>query len=96
MSETIRVSVVHAVPPEEHGEQELRPRLRELAAGKHVLVCRVGGRPSWLDRLRAFLARDPIEAVTVVASGPASEGDELTMAVEETDISGVYVAVEAD
>lgn len=93
VTETITIEVVHAVGPEELDEAELQPALRELADDRHVLVGRRGGRQSWFDRLRAFLARDPVEAVTVVADEPVSEGTEVTLRVEETDIAGVYAAV---
>ncbi|GAA0203179.1 DUF7526 family protein [Halobaculum roseum] len=92
MTETITIEVVHAVAPEELDEAQLQPALRELAGARHVLVGRKGGRQSWFDRIRAFLAREPVEAVTVVTDEPASEGSEVTLRVEETDIAGVYVA----
>ncbi|QZP39427.1 DUF7526 family protein [Halobaculum magnesiiphilum] len=92
MTETITIEVVHAVGPEELDEADLQPALREIADAHHVLVGRRGGRQSWLDRIRAFLAREPVEAVTVVTDEPASEGAEVTLRVEETDIAGVYVA----
>ncbi|QZX99180.1 DUF7526 family protein [Halobaculum rubrum] len=92
MTETITIEVIHAVAPEELDEADLQPSLRELADSRHVLVGRRGGRQSWLDRIRAFVARDPVEAVTVVTDEAASEGAELTLAVDETEIAGVYVA----
>ena len=67
--------------------------VRELAEGRYVLVCRAGGAPSWLDRLVAFVRRDPIEAVTVVADEPAAEGEEIVVSAGETDVPGVYDAV---
>ena len=91
MTETITIEVVHAVGPGELDEADLQPTLRELADSRHVLVGRRGGRQSWLDRIRAFLARDPVEAVTIVTDEPAREGEEVTLRVDETEIAGVYV-----
>ena len=93
MVETIRGEVIHAVAPDELDDYDLQPAVRELAEGRYVLVCRAGGAPSWLDRLVAFVRRDPIEAVTVVADEPAAEGEEIVVSAEETDVPGVYDAV---
>ena len=92
MTETITGEVLHAIPPEELDEHDLEPALRELAESRHVLVLRRGGHPSILELLWAFLSRTPIEAVTVVTDRPATEDDELTLTVEETELAGVYVA----
>lgn len=95
MTETITGEVLHAVPPEELDDHDLEPSLRELAESSHVLVLRRGGHPSILELLWAFVTRDPIEAVTVVADRPAEENDELTLTVEQTDLAGVYVTATA-
>lgn len=92
MTETITIEVVHTVAPGELDEADLQPALREIADSSHVVVGRRGGRQSWLDRLRAFLAREPVEAVTVVTDDSATEGEELTLRVDETEIAGVYIA----
>lgn len=88
--ETFRVTVVHAVSPAELDEYELEGDLGTLAADRHILVCRKGGSPSWVERLWSFLKREPIEAVTLVSNTAASEGDEVAVTVTETDIAGVY------
>nr|WP_272904657.1 hypothetical protein [Halobacterium sp. TGN-42-S1] len=85
--------VVHALAPDELEEADLQPELAELAAGRHVLVCRKGGKPSWLERILAFFRRTPIEAVTVVADEGVAEGEEFTAQVVETNLTGVYEAV---
>ncbi|MFC7098989.1 DUF7526 family protein [Halobaculum marinum] len=95
MPRELRVEVLHVVGPDEDDEG-LVPELREVAASRYVLVCRAGGRPSWLDRIRAFVRRDPIEAVTVVADEAAEEGEELSLTVDETAIDGVYETVARD
>jgi len=92
VTETITIEVVHTVAPEELDEADLQPALREIADSRHVVVGRRGGRQSWLDRIRAFIARDPVEAVTVVTDEPAREGEEVTLRVDETEIPGVCVA----
>lgn len=88
--ETFRVTVVHAVAPDRLDEYEVEGELAALAAGRHVLVCRKGGTPSWLERLWSFLKRSPIEAVTLVSETAASEGQEVSVTVEETELPGVY------
>ncbi|POG54635.1 DUF7526 family protein [Haloferax marisrubri] len=95
MTETIRGDVLHAIPPDELDEEDLSPELRELADSRHVLVVRKGGHPSILDLIWAFVRRDPIEAVTVVADRPAEEDEEVTLTVEETAMPGVYVVAGA-
>ncbi|MFC6988112.1 hypothetical protein ACFQJD_04120 [Haloplanus sp. GCM10025708] len=40
----------------------------------------------------AFVRRDPIEAVTIVADEPVDVGEQITVPVEETPLSGVYRA----
>lgn len=90
MAETLRAEVVHVVAPDELDEYELDDELRTLAESRYVLVCRKGGAPSWFERVRSFLLRDPIEPVTLVSETPASEGQEMTATVEETAVPGVY------
>lgn len=90
MTERIEGEVLYAIPPEELGEHDLEPDLQSLAGSRHVLVCRRGGHPSLLRLLWAFLRRDPIEPVTVVARDAATEGDAVSLTVEETSLSGVY------
>lgn len=92
MSETLRATVLHVVPPEKLAEHELEPELERIAESRYVLVCRRGGSPSLLDRIRSFLFRRPIEAVTVVTDAAAEEGQEVTATVTETDLAGVYEA----
>lgn len=93
MGQRLVAEVIHVVPPDELDDHELQPELQELAASRYVLVCRKGGKPSWLDRLRSFLLRDPIEPVTVVTDTERSEGDQLDASVRETTIAGVYETV---
>jgi hypothetical protein len=92
MARELEAEVLHAVPPDEQDEYDLDPELRALAESRYVLVCRVGGAPSWFERIRSFLLRRPIEAVTLVADTGAAEGEELTASVQETDLAGVYEA----
>ncbi|WP_277556133.1 DUF7526 family protein [Halobaculum limi] len=94
MTERFDVEVLHVISPEEVADADLEPTLADAAEGRYVVVCRAGGVPSWIERIRAFVARDPIEAVTIVTDEPATEGEELSLVVEETDLSGVYEAVE--
>ena len=94
MAETLRVEVIHVVEPEELDEYDLDSELRALAESRYVLVCREGGSPSWLERVRSFLLREPIEPVTLVAATGASEGQEVTATVQETEIAGVYDVIE--
>ncbi len=92
MGETMRATVLHVVPPDELPDHELEPELERLADSRYVLVCRAGGEPSVLDRIKSFLLRRPIEAVTLVTDHAASEGEEVTATVTETDLAGVYEA----
>jgi hypothetical protein len=95
VSETFHGDVLSVIPSEELADHELEPALAELAASRTVLVCRRGGHPSLLELLWAFLTRDPIEAVTVVAdveNGGVVEGDEITVQITETELVGVYEA----
>ena len=92
MAETLRGEVLHVVDPEELDEYELDAELRSLAESRYVLVCREGGSPSWFERVRSFLTRSPIEAVTLVSDRAAAEGSEVTATVRETGIGGVYEA----
>jgi len=92
--ETLTADVVHALAPDELDDADLQPELEALAVGRHVLVCRKGGTPSWTERILAFLRRTPIEAVTVVADEGVPEGEEFTARVAETDLAGVYEVVD--
>jgi hypothetical protein len=96
MPERLRGQVLYVVTPEEiDAEAEgLSEEMQELAAGRYVLVCREGGAPSWPERIKAFLTRSPIEAVTLVSDEAAEEGDDLTVTVAATDIDGVYEVVD--
>lgn len=94
MAETVRGEVIHVVPPGDREEHKLTADLRSLAESRYILVCREGGSPSWFERVRAFLARKPIRAVTLVSDTAASEGDEVTATVEETSVPGVYEATD--
>jgi len=92
MTETFKGEVIHVVPPDDRDDVELTEDLRSLADSRYLLVCRAGGSPSWFERVRSFLARDPIEAVTIVSDTEATEGAEVTATVAETGIAGVYEA----
>ncbi|WP_226011272.1 DUF7526 family protein [Halomicrobium salinisoli] len=92
MGEQLVGEVVHVVPPEDLDDYDLEPELETMATDRYVLVCRKGGAPSWIEKLRMFFLREPIEAVTVVAETAASEGEEITATVVETDLAGVYEA----
>ncbi|MBX0294834.1 DUF7526 family protein [Haloarcula nitratireducens] len=94
MTETITGEVIHVVPPDELDDYDLDPELASLADSRYVLVCRKGGRPSWLERIVAFFRRDPIEPVTLVADTAVDEGEEVTVRVSETGVAGVYDVVE--
>lgn len=96
MAETLRGEVLHVVPPDEQDEYEFEGDLGTLAESRYVLVCREGGEPSRLERLRSFLLRQPIEAATLVADTGAEEGETVTATVQETDIAGVYEATVLD
>ncbi|WP_255151230.1 DUF7526 family protein [Halorarius halobius] len=91
---TLTGEVLHVVEDGEQAEYDLTDELAEMAASKRILVVREGGRPSWLERIAAFVRRDPIEAVTVVTASAAGEGQEVTAEVRETELPGVYVAEE--
>ena len=95
MSESVRGEVLHIVSPEAAADHDLEPALEELATSRSILVCRRGGAPSLLELLWAFLRRDPIEPVTVVADlgeETVAEGDEITAEVTGTELAGVYTA----
>jgi hypothetical protein len=94
MDETIAGEVIHVVEPAEHEDYDFEPEMASLADSRYVIVCRKGGKPSWLERIAAFLRRQPIEPVTLVADSAAEEGTEITAAVEETTITGVYDVTE--
>jgi hypothetical protein len=90
MAERLRGEVLHVVAPSEQDEYDLDEDLRTLAESRYVLVCWKGGSPSWFQRLKLILARSTLEPVTLVADGPAEEGQIVTATVEETGLPGVY------
>lgn len=90
MAETLTTQVLAVVDPAETEDDDLQPELRELADARYVLVCRKGGAPSWFERIKAFVLRQPIEAVTLVADAAPEEGAEVTVRAEETGMVGVY------
>lgn len=90
MTETVDAEVVYVVPPDELGDHDLTQAMRELADSRYVVVCRSGGVPSWFERVKSFLLRRPIEAITLVADRPLEAGEEVTATVEETEVAGVY------
>lgn len=92
--ERLRVEVVHVVSPDELDEYDLETDLRDRAEGRYVIVGRKGGSPSLVEKLLAFIRRDTIEAVTLVADAGANEGEELVLKVEETERRGVYEVIE--
>lgn len=92
MTEAIQGEVLHVVPPAELDEHDLMPSLQQLAESRYVIVVRKGGHPSLLQLLWAFIRRQPLEAVTIVAEQPYEEGEEVTLHVSETELTGVYVA----
>jgi len=94
MVETIEGEVIHVVGPDELNEHDLTAELQSLAASRYVLVCRAGGAPTLFERVWAFLRRDPIQPVTIVAERAVEEGKGLTATVRETEIPGVYEAIE--
>jgi hypothetical protein len=96
MAETLEATVIHVVEPDQLADHQLEPELAQLADSRYVLVCRTGGAPTWFDRIKSFLFRRPIEAVTLVADSGAEEGDEVTATVTETDLTGVYEATALD
>jgi hypothetical protein len=84
--------VLHVIHPDELDEHDLSPGLREVAESRYVVVLRRGGHPSILDLIWAFVRRNPIEAVTVVADQRIEEKDDGTLTVEKTAMAGVYVS----
>ncbi|WP_435070154.1 DUF7526 family protein [Haloplanus sp. C73] len=94
MSEQFRGEVLYTLSPEELAEQEATAELQALATdpSRYVLVCRRGGRPSWVERVWAFLRRDPVAAVTIVSDDDVAVGETISVPVTETEISGVYSA----
>jgi len=94
VSETFHGELIRVIPPSEVDDHELEPAMAELAASRSILVCRRGGAPSLLELLWAFLKRDPIEPVTIVADidSEIAEGTEMTVRTNETDLAGVYEA----
>jgi hypothetical protein len=94
VSETFHGEVIRVIPPAEVDDHELEPAMAELAASRSILVCRRGGAPSLLELLWAFLKRDPIEPVTIVADvdSEVTEGVEIDVHVDETELAGVYEA----
>lgn len=95
-SASVRAEVIHIVAPEEFDEYELEPELTERASGQYLLVCRKGGSPSWFDRIKMFLRREAIEAITLVSDERREEGAEIDVTVTETELAGVYEVVSAD
>lgn len=96
MTETFQVEVLHVVAPDELDDHDLDPDLRDRADGQYLLVCRRGGAPSLVERLWAFLRRDPIEAITVVSPSGAEPGTEHAVTVDETNLAGVYERVSVE
>lgn len=94
MAETLRGEVIHVVAPDEQEEYDLDGEVRSMAESRYLLVCRKGGTPTWGERIRAFMTRRPIEAVTLVAETAVEEGQEVTATVEETGLAGVYRVTE--
>lgn len=90
MPETVHAEVVYVVPPDELADHDLTQAMQDLAASQYVVVCRAGGIPSWFERVKSFLLRRPIEAVTLIADCSLEEGEEVTATVEETEVAGVY------
>lgn len=88
----LRGEVIHVVEVDQQADHDLHDELRELAESRRILVLREGGQPSLVDRLRSFLRREPIEAVTLVTDAAAAEGEEVTATVRETALANVYVA----
>jgi hypothetical protein len=90
MTETLEGEVLHAIPPDELGDHALEPELQAMAESRYVLVCRRGGHPSIFGLLWAYIRGNPIEAVTVITDQPSTEGDSVSLVVEETRLVGVY------
>lgn len=82
------------MPADEQTEYDLEKALSEVAGAKNILVLREGGKPSLLDRVKAFFTRSPIEAVTLVADVEPEEGAEIETTARETELPGVYVATD--
>lgn len=89
---TLRGEVLHVVPADEQEDYDLEAALADVSESKHILVLREGGKPSLLDKLKAFVSRTPIEAVTLVADVQPEEGAVVEAVARETEITGVYVA----
>jgi len=94
MTETITAEVIHVVTPAERDDANMLDELAALAESRYVVVCREGGAPSILERVWSFLKRDPIRPITVVADDAVEEGEEITATVHETELPGVYDAIE--
>lgn len=94
MTETITGEVIHVVGPDEHDDAEMLDELAALAESRYVLVCREGGTPGLFEQIVSFLKREPIRPITIVADEDAEESAELTVTVHETDLPGVYEAIE--
>ncbi|RLM53508.1 hypothetical protein DVK08_19890 [Halorubrum sp. Atlit-9R] len=90
MADRIEAEVLHVIPPDELDEHDLEPALQKRAQSRFILVCRRGGQPSLLELIWGWLTRDPIEAVTIITDQPATEGDEVTLTVTETELAGVF------
>jgi len=94
MTDTITGEVLHVVAPEEREDANMLDELAALAESRYVVVCREGGAPSVFERIWAFLKRDPIRPITVVVDEAVEEGTEVTATVRETDLPGVYDAID--
>jgi len=91
---TFSAEVMHVVGPDERDDHDLTPYLERISEDRYVLVVRRGGTPSLLDRVLAFLRRDPIEAVTVITDDEYEEGDELQVTATATEMQGVFDATD--
>lgn len=86
--------VLHVVPPDDHEDHDLTPYLARHATDRYLVVCRRGEKQSWLDRVLAFLRRDPIEAITLIADDSVEEGAQVRVTADETEMAGVFDATE--
>ena len=96
MPREITGEVIHVVPPEEQDDYDLDGTLADLAESRYILVCRKGGKPSFVERVVSFLKRDPIEPVTLVADSGVEEGEEISATVDFTTVDGVYDVIEIE
>lgn len=84
--------VVYVVGPDEQDDHDLTPYVARHAEGRYIIVCRLGGPQSWFDRVVAFVRREPIEAVTVIADESVAEDAHVHVTAEQTEMDGVYEA----